>query len=107
MEIEQGKDNNLKKLASDISYTQLDGILYYIAEEPVVGLKLVIPEHLHNIVLQACHEELGHQGIYKTYDQIRQNHWPGIYKTVVHHVSKCIPCNSNKYLITFVVMYSG
>ena len=95
LKVEQGKDNNLKKLANDISYTQLDGILYYIAEEPVVGLKLVIPEHLRNVVLQACHEDLGHQGIDKTYDRIRQKyHWPGIYKTVVHHVSKCVPCNS-------------
>ena len=83
MEVEQGRDNNLKKLAYDISYTKLNGILYYIAEEPVVGLKLVIPEHLRNVVLQACHEELGHQGIDKTYDRIRQKYyWPGIYETV-------------------------
>ena len=144
MKVEQRKDNNLKKVANDISYTQLDGILYYIAEEPVVGLKLVIPEHLRNVVLQACHEDLG-QGINKTYDRIRQKyHRSAIYKTVLHYVSKCVPCNScnlkqqktplqkmdtvsvpfqkiavdicgpypttqagNKYLLTFVDMYSG
>ena len=142
---EQEKDRNLKKLNGDIKYTRIEGVLYYIAEEPAPGLKLVIPRHLRKLVLEACHDNTGHMGIDKTYDRIRQNyHWKGIYRDVVHHVTSCVACNTrsltqkrpplqkmddvsipfeklaidtcgpyttshagNKYLLTFVDMYSG
>ena len=43
---EQEKDRSLRKLKGDHKYTQVDGILYYITEEPMPGLKLVVPKHL-------------------------------------------------------------
>ena len=95
MRVEQEGDRALKKLKGDIHYTQIDGVLYYISEEPVVGLKLVIPKHLRALVLRECHDELGHMGMDKTYDRVRQKyHWKGIYRDVVQHVTKCVPCNS-------------
>ena len=142
---EQEKDKNLKKLNGDFKYTRIEGVLYYIAEEPAPGLKLVIPRHLMKLVREACHDNTGHMGIDKTYDRIRQNyHWKGIYRDVVHYVTNCVSCNTrnltqkraplqkmdevsipfeklaidtcgpyptshagNKYLLTFVDMYSG
>ena len=95
MEQEQLKDKKLSKLKGDSRYTKIEGVLYYIAEEPNMGLKLVIPKHLKELVLQENHDNLGHMGIDKTYDRIRaQYHWKGIYRDVVQHVSHCVPCNT-------------
>ena len=90
---EQEKDRSLRKLKGDHKYTQVDGILYYITEEPMPGLKLVVPKHLKKIVLEECHDHLGHMGSDKTYDRIRKSyHWKGIYRDVVQHVAHCVPC---------------
>ena len=94
MTLGQEKDKTLKKLNGDFKYTRIQGVLYYIAEEPVPGLKLVIPKHLKKLVLEACHDNTGHMGIDKTYDRIRQNYlWKGIYRDVVHYVTNCVSCN--------------
>lgn len=145
MAAEQAKDRGLGRFSRDAQYTKLNGILYYIAEEPVAGLKLVIPQHLRSLVLKECHDNLGHMGLDKTYDRIRQKyHWRGIYKDIVRYVADCVPCNTrnlkqqaaplqemdkvsmpfqkvamdmcgpydtsyggNRFLLTFVDMYSG
>ena len=50
---EQEKDKILKRLNGDFKYARIEVVLYYIAEEPVPGLKLVIPKHLEKLVLEA------------------------------------------------------
>ena len=69
---EQEKDKTLKRLNGDFKYTRIEGVLYYIAEEPVPGLKLVIPKHLKELVLQECH--LGRMRVDKTYDRVQKNY---------------------------------
>ena len=59
---EQDKDKTLKRLNGDLGYTIIKGVLYYIAEEPVPGLKLDIPKHLKKLVLEACHDNTGDRG---------------------------------------------
>ena len=95
MQSEQEKDKTLKKLYGDIKYTRIEQILYYIAEEPTPGLKLVISKHLKDLVLKACHDDVGHLGIDKTYDRVKTHyHWEGVYRDIVHYVSNCVPCGT-------------
>jgi hypothetical protein len=50
-------------------------------------------------VLQACHDSpmAGHQGINKTYRQVRERFsWKGLKEDVIKHVKECTTCQANK-----------
>jgi hypothetical protein len=50
-------------------------------------------------VLQACHESPmgGHQGIIKTYRQVRERFsWKGLKEDVIKHIKECTTCQENK-----------
>jgi hypothetical protein len=50
-------------------------------------------------VLQACHDSpmAGHQGISKTYRQVRERFsWRGLKEDVLRHVKECTTCQMNK-----------
>jgi hypothetical protein len=50
-------------------------------------------------VLQACHDSqmAGHQGIGKTYRQVRERFsWKGLKEDVIKHVKECTTCQENK-----------
>ena len=50
-------------------------------------------------VLQACHDSpmAGHQGINKTYRQVRERFsWKGLKEDVIRHVKECTTCQANK-----------
>jgi hypothetical protein len=50
-------------------------------------------------VLQACHDSpmAGHQGISKTYRQVRERFsWKGLKEDVIRHVKECTTCQENK-----------
>lgn len=90
---EQEKDANLLAYHQDKRYCVIEGILYYISEEDET-CKIVIPSHLKQVVLSQTHD-IGHTGIERTYDNIREKyHWVGIYRDVVRYVTKCMHCLS-------------
>jgi hypothetical protein len=50
-------------------------------------------------VLQECHDSpmAGHQGIGKTYKQVRERFsWKGLKEDVIKHVKECTTCQENK-----------
>ena len=95
MHTEQKKDSSLVSLEPNDQYVTIDSILYYISEEPRAGLKLVIPKHLIPLMLSECHDSLGHMGIDKTYQRLREKyHWRGLYKDFVKYIAQCVNCKS-------------
>ena len=47
--------------------------------------------------LAHAHTHNGHPGIFKTFENIRQNFfWPGRYKWIVSLIEDCLQCQTNK-----------
>ena len=108
MSDEQIKDDELREIKEQLisnkapksvyaKYMIIDDILYYITkpdDDPV--LRLYIPEHLRLHVVQQYHDDLGHRGIDKVYDLIRQKYyWPNLYKDLYEYVSSCVTCQQH------------
>ncbi|MCG7878320.1 MAG: hypothetical protein JAY78_18545, partial [Candidatus Thiodiazotropha taylori] len=75
-----------------------DGVLYRtikINEETVD--QLVLPPLLRNIIFQAYHDDLGHQGRDRTISLIRQRFfWPGMNRFIKEKVQTCGRCIRRK-----------
>ena len=83
--IEQDKDEKLKQLIQQLingeaskpisqKYMVVNDILYYLSNhdrEPTPCL--YVPDHLQERVILQYHEHIGHMGIDKTYDALREN----------------------------------
>ena len=76
-----------------------DGLYYRLAE----GLnddelwQLVLPDSLKEYVLTGCHDDLGHQGIDRTYQTIRKRcYWPFMFQDVKDWCSMCKRCMTAK-----------
>ncbi|VDI50167.1 Hypothetical predicted protein [Mytilus galloprovincialis] len=89
MSIEQMKDKTLRELKEQLvgdkvpeavqnKYIIIDDILYYISNvdnDPII--RLYIPSHIKQAVVEQYHDKNGHMGIDKTFDSIRQKYfWP-------------------------------
>ena len=49
-------------------------------------------------MLSECHDSLGHMGIDKTYQRLREKYnWRGLYKDVVKYVAQCVNCKSRNF----------
>ena len=105
MVIEQDKDEKLKQLIQQLrngeasktisqKYMVVNDILYYLSNpdtEPT--LRLYVPDHLQERVILQYHDHIGHMGIDKTYDVIREKYfWPNLYQQLYSYISKCITC---------------
>lgn len=60
-------------------------------------LKMVIPQSLRELVFEAYHDDLGHQGRDRTLSLMRQRvYWPGMDKYIQEHVRNCGRCIRRK-----------
>ena len=78
----------------DVNFRIIDGLIYY------KGRIFLVPQSAFKVkVLQACHDSpmAGHQGIGKTYMQVRESFsWKGLKEDVMSHIKECTPCQENK-----------
>ncbi|KAK7906795.1 hypothetical protein WMY93_015407 [Mugilogobius chulae] len=70
-----------------------DGVLYRRRQEgDKVNLQLVLPPALRSVVLKSLHSDMGHMGIERTLDLVRQRFfWPKMAANVEHFVKTCGP----------------
>ena len=72
----------------------IDGLIYYKGR-----IFLVSESAFKAKVLQACHDSpmAGHQGIGKTYRQVRERFsWKSLKEDVMRHIKECTTCQENK-----------
>ncbi|CAC5402494.1 unnamed protein product [Mytilus coruscus] len=138
MSIEQVKDKTLRELKEQLvsdkvpeavqnKYIIIDDILYYISNvdnDPII--RLYIPSHIKQAVVEQYHDKNGHMGIDKTFDSIRQNIFGQtcsrnciIMSLLVYLVNHAIykrgrfkgpyptTMSGNRYIIGFIDLYSG
>jgi hypothetical protein len=78
----------------DNNFRIVDGLIYYKGQ-----IFLVLESAFKAKVLQACHDSpmASHQGIGKTYKQVRERlSWKGLKEDVMRHVNECSTCQENK-----------
>ncbi|XP_052710929.1 uncharacterized protein LOC128185352 [Crassostrea angulata] len=81
----QQHDKQIKKLKNRLNkgtatatgekrFLEIDGLMYYLSDGDSEGprLRLYVPRELELLVVQQYHDGLGHMGVDKTYDVIRQ-----------------------------------
>ncbi|KAJ7987239.1 hypothetical protein DPEC_G00336680 [Dallia pectoralis] len=72
-----------------------DGLLYRVVEDLRLGecQQLLLPACLKDQVLESVHDKMGHQGIERTLNLLRQRcFWVGMYEDVERWVKKCQRC---------------
>jgi hypothetical protein len=78
----------------DDNFKTVDDIIYYR------GQIFLVPESTFKTrVLHACHDSplAGHQGLVKTYKQVRERFtWRGMKEDVMHHIMECSTCQEKK-----------
>lgn len=82
-------------------FLEVDGLMYHIADgdskEP--RLRLYVPRKLETLLVKQYHDGLGHMGLDKTYDVIREKYYlPNLYKRLCSYIKGCVICQtrSNK-----------
>ena len=56
-------------------------------------MQLVLPTTLRIQALKGCHDDLGHLGIERTLDLLRdQFYWPGMKEDETRHIKQCERC---------------
>ena len=102
---EQEKDDEIMKIKTKLSqglcdkqisrkYLLHDDILYYISQvDDNPNLRLVVPQHLKQTVLQQYHDDNGHMGVQKVYQTIKEKYyWINLYKDIYSLVEHCVTC---------------
>ena len=105
MQEEQKKDTELMTVKTKLEsgraektlykkFIVADGIVYYISQvddNPI--LRLYVPSHLQEKVMEQYHHLNGHMSIVKTFDAIKQKYyWPNLYKTLYKKIDECVTC---------------
>ena len=79
--------------------SERDGVLYRVSNDYVHGpiYQLLVPDVLRAIVLQAVHDQWGHQGVGRSYGLLKARcFWPGMSRQVRDYVRKCFNCTVAK-----------
>ena len=102
---EQGKDRDIKEIKEKLEngradknlyrkYIIIDEVVYYLSQvddEP--NLRLYVPKHLQDKVLEQYHDLNGHMAVDKTFNAIRQKYyWPNLYKQIKEKLDSCVTC---------------
>ena len=73
-----------------------NGILYHKNDTQEIEcpdrntMQLVLPESFRTQALKGCHDDLGHLGVERTLDLLRdQFYWPGMMKDAIRHIRQC------------------
>ncbi len=77
------------------TFVERKGVLYRSINDPAHGTvyQLLVPAALQLIVMQAVHDQWGHQGIGRSYALLKARcYWPGMNIHVREHVQKCFQC---------------
>ena len=88
----------LKYLRTWKKFSLVDGVLY--RNTTVDGQntrQLVLPSHFIDKVLGHLHDDMGHQGRYRTLSLVRQRfYWPGLEADVEQNIKNCVRCIQRK-----------
>ena len=84
-----------------IVYSLHEGVLYRRVVEGAQSFQAIYvprtPESLIQAILQAAHDEAGHNGFPRTYSAIRRlYYWKGIKEDVLQHCRNCYTCQLHK-----------
>ena len=56
-------------------------------------MQLVLPESFRTQALKGCHDDLGHLGVERILDLLRdQFYWPGMMEDISRHIRQCERC---------------
>ena len=75
------------------------GVLYRAVEDPGLGqlTQLLVPKKLRKVILEASHDQWGHQGVGRTLNFIRRRcFWPGMSSYAREHIRNCYNCVVSK-----------
>ena len=81
------------------NFAERNGVLYRVAHDRVHGsiYQLLVPTVLRTIMLQAVHDQWGHQGVGRSYGLLKARcYWPGMNRNVREFVRKCFQCTVTK-----------
>ncbi len=76
-----------------------NGLAYHKVQDPRDGElhQLLLPAVLRDRVLNALHNQMGHQGIERTLSLVRPRaYWPDMYRDVESFIKKCEICTLSK-----------
>ena len=84
-----------------VAYSLQEGVLYRQVIEGGQSFQVIYvprtPESLIQVILQAAHNESGHNGFPRTYSAIRRLYnWKGIKEDVLQHCRNCYTCQLHK-----------
>ena len=84
-----------------LAYSLHEGVLYRQVIEGGQSFQVIYvprtPESLIQVILQAAHDEAGHNGFPRTYSAIqRLYYWKGIKEDVLQHCRNCYTCQLHK-----------
>ena len=102
-ELHKGKDTDVPEMKQFLwqrgKLIMRNGILYHKndtkeSDHPEQNtMQLVLPTTLRLQALKGCHDDLGHLGIERTLDLLRdQFYWPGMTEDVTRHIQHCKRC---------------
>ena len=107
MNIEQDKYLTLQELENQMlrdkapaaiknKHILIENALYYISDvngDPMV--RLYIPSHIKQAVVEQYHDKNGHMGIDKTLEAIgNKYYWPNMFKDSYAYVTTCVACQT-------------
>jgi hypothetical protein len=82
--------------ASKNKHILIEDALYYILDvngDPMV--RLYIPSHIKQAVVEQYHDKNGHMGIYKTFEATRNKYyWPNMFKEIYAYTFESFSCSS-------------
>ena len=98
----QQQDANIETLKHKLKHNKLDKEYYSLDEHELLTRKVVdsghkFPAVLVFQVLQAAHDELGHNGFPRTYAALKQVfYWKGMKEDIRKHCKTCVTCALHK-----------
>ncbi|KAI8116342.1 Transposon Tf2-11 polyprotein [Lucilia cuprina] len=98
IQITQNRDMKIKELRIKLEngthdhFDLVDGIVFR-KEEGNDRRQMYVPVEMENNIIPIIHEKIGHLGVDKTVEKLRQNYWfPKLRKKVVSYIKNCAKC---------------
>ena len=102
-ELEKGKETDSQEMRQFLKQRSKlflrNGILYCKNDTKEIDcpdrntVQLVLPESFRIQTLKGCHDDLGHLGVERTLDLLRdQFYWPGMMEDMTRHIRQCERC---------------
>ena len=80
----------------DSRFCMIDNLTYSIAQpkhDAPQYPRLLLPSPFRNVVITRCHEEVGHQSLFKTMARVQESYvWPGMKREIREWIEKCGLC---------------